>query len=450
MMIHRIASYTILIVAFNLGFAFTQAEPTIGADSTPVDSLRLAQVINDVIHHNDRAAAMRYMEEAAKAKIGPAGAWDDPMLMVGVANLPTNFDFRMDPMTMKMIGLSQNIPYAGQKGLERNAARADAASATQDRLDTELGLATAAKLAFYDLYFGLRTLDLLMKQIELAKNIVSSVQSRVATSQANPEDVYAAQADLWRLQTQLSPTAHSVESAQYNLNTLRGLPPEQPLLAPQMPTFAMVPENSQSWIAAAHQYYPPLRKLSEQSRSYAFSAAAARRMQWPMLTLSGNYNLRSQPEMEEMVKRDNMIGFQATISLPIFQGRQQRSMGRSMDLMSQSVEAEGVQLGREIETKVRTLHLNAQHLNENARMYRERIVPADEDAYRNALSGYTNNRTILPTLLSYAITLFRDRLTANQIEYDLARTLAEVERYTTDPAILAGGQTDSTNQTKDK
>ena len=53
--------------------------------------------------------------------------------------------------------------------------------------------------------------------------MVAAVQSRVATSQTNPEDAYAAQADLWRLQTQLMPTAHSVESAQYNLNTLRGI-----------------------------------------------------------------------------------------------------------------------------------------------------------------------------------------------------------------------------------
>jgi hypothetical protein len=71
------------------------------------DTLHIDQVIQDVVRHNDRAAAMRHMEEAAASRVGPAGAWDDPMLMLGVANLPTSFDFSEDMMTMKMVGLRQ-------------------------------------------------------------------------------------------------------------------------------------------------------------------------------------------------------------------------------------------------------------------------------------------------------------------------------------------------------
>ncbi len=414
---------------------------------TPSDSLRMEQVVYDVVRHNDRVTAMRYMEKAAEAKAKSTGAWDDPMLMVGVNNLPTSFDFKMDPMTMKMLGLSQNIPYAGQKGLQEKAAQAEAAMAKQDRQEQELELAIAAKLAFYDLFFSLRAIDLLMKQIEVMQDVVASVKSRVATSQTNPEDAAAAQVDLWRLQTQLMPAAHAVESAQYDLNTLRGLPTGKPVPAPQTPMFAELPENAEALVVAAREYYPPLKKLTEQASGYAFSAAAARRMLWPMLSLSGNYNFRASTDME---KRDNMVGFQATISLPIFSRRQQRAMAQSMDLMKQSAVVEEVQLAREIETKVRSLYLDAQHLTENLRMYSERIIPADEDAYRNAFSGYTNNRTPLATLLNYALTSFRDRLTANQIEYELARTLAEMERYTTDPAQLAGDQTESNNQAKDK
>jgi outer membrane protein, heavy metal efflux system len=421
--------------------------PSAQQQVTPQDSLQVEQVVYDVVHHNDRVTAMRYMEKAAEAKAKSAGAWDDPMLMVGVANLPTSFDFKMDPMTMKMLGLSQSIPYAGQKGLQEKAAQAEAAMAKQDRQEQELELATAAKLAFYDLFFSLRGVDLLMKQIEVMQDVVASVKSRVATSQTNPEDATAAQADLWRLQTQLMPAAHEVESAQYNLNTLRGLPTSKPVPAPQTPTFEQLPDSAAALVAAARDHYPPLRKLTEQANSYAFSVAAARRMLWPMLSLSGNYNFRASTDME---KRDNMVGFSATISLPIFSHRQQREMGRSMDLMKQSVVAEQVQFAREIETKLRSLYLDALHLTDNLRMYHERIIPADEDAYRNAFSGYTNNRTTLATLLNYALTSFRDRLAANQIEYESAQTMAEIERYTTDPAQLAGDQTESNNQAKDK
>jgi cobalt-zinc-cadmium efflux system outer membrane protein len=434
-----------ILMLISLGQACTL--PLGAQPETTSDSLRVEQVVSDVLRHNDRVTAMRYMEKAAEAKARSTGAWDDPMLMVGVVNLPTSFDFKMDPMTMKMLGLSQNIPYSGDKGLQKKAAQADAAAVTQDRLSAELELATAAKLAFYDLFFNLRGIDLLMKQIEVMQDVVASVKSRVATSQTNPEDAAAAQADLWRLQTQLMPAAHQAESAQYDLNTLRGLPTDKPVPAPQTPIFAELPDNAEALVVDAREHYPPLKKLAEQARNYAFSAAATRRMLWPMLSLSGNYNFRTSTEME---KRDNMVGFSATISLPIFSRQAQRAMAQSMDLMKQSVDADAVQLAREIETAVRTLYLDALHLAENLRMYRERIIPADEDAYRNAFSGYTNNRTTLATLLSYALTWFRDRLTANQIEYEYARNLAEIERYTTDPTHLAGNQTEGNNQNEEK
>ena len=142
------------------------------------DSLRLGQVIQDVLKNNNRVAAARYMEQAAKAKVGPAGAWDDPMLMLGVANLPTSLDFKMDPMTMKMVGLSQNIPYAGQKGLQSKAAKAEASAAMEDRYAMEVDKAMAARWAFADLYYRTKSLFDLGAQFELLGDVVASAKSK--------------------------------------------------------------------------------------------------------------------------------------------------------------------------------------------------------------------------------------------------------------------------------
>ncbi len=46
-----------------------------------------------------------------------AGALPDPMLMMGVQNLPTNsFSFNKELMTSKMIGLSQTFPLLREEG----------------------------------------------------------------------------------------------------------------------------------------------------------------------------------------------------------------------------------------------------------------------------------------------------------------------------------------------
>lgn len=394
------------------------------------DSLRLNQVIRDVIRHNNRVAAARYMEEATKAKVGPAGAWDDPMLMVGVANLPTSFDFNMDPMTMKMIGLSQNIPYAGQKGLQAKAAKSEAEAAMEDRQAMEVDLVTAARYAFADLYYLSKSLEDLVAQHNLLEEVVASTTAKLATNQANQDEVLGAQAELWRLEIQLLEAEHMVDEARYNLNILRGLDAISDVPPLALPSQPEIPKTPDDWLAAAKRNYPPLRKLFRQSEAFAYSGAAARRMSWPMIGLSANYAFRTSTDME---KRDNMIGFQANISLPIFAGRQQKQMAASMEAMRKGADEEAVQKGREVDARLRLLHTTVLHLEQTIDIYRNRIIPAAEDAFQSALTGYSSNRVPYTNVLMFATDIFRDRLALNAVSNQFARTMAEIDSYTIDP-----------------
>lgn len=418
--------------------ALTAALLVVSAASTSPaysqDSLRLEDVIRDVIASNDRVSAARFMEQAAQAKVGPSGAWEDPMVMVGVVNLPTTLDFKEDPMTMTMVGVSQTIPLAGQKGLQSKAAHAEADAAAEDRKAMEVDLAMAARIAFADLYYRSRSYADLSSQHELLGDVVASARSRLTTNQGNQEDVLAALAERWRLETQILEAEHMVDEARFNLNILRGLDVSLPLPPLVKPTPAELPTSPDPWLAAARSHYPPLQKLARQSEAYAFSGDAASRMRWPMLGLSGSYGFRADTEMEE---RDDMISFGATLSLPIFSGRQQSQMAVSMEAMRQGALAEASQMWLEVEARLRLLHRIALHQQQSVALYEDRILPASQDAFTGSLAGYAANRVPFTSLLMYATAIYRDRLMRNQLGAQLERTLAEIESYTRDPASLA-------------
>lgn len=149
-----------------------------------------------------------------------------------------------------------------------------------------------------------------------------------------------------------------------------------------------------------------------------------------MLDLSANYGFRSDSPME---KRDNMVGFQVAFNLPIFSGRRQNDMARSMTAMKQSTDAEADQMWRDIEADLRTLHAKAGRLQKSLAIYDNQILPTDQDAYRSALAGFAANRTPFANLLAYAIAIYRDRIAAIQIQSDLARSLVEAGKYITSP-----------------
>ena len=430
----RIVSATIIAMII-MSYKINSEAESIGRPASvllPKDSLSVEDAIKEVIEHNDRAAAASFMEKAAIEKIGPAGAWDDPMLMIGVQNLPTNFDFKMDPMTMRMIGIGQNIPYAGQKGLQSEAAKADALVSHEETRNTKIDLATAAKYAYFGLYYRQTTLNFIQEQHSLQEQVVSAAMAKLRTDQASQADVAAAEADLWRLESDLLSSRQDIESAYNNLLALMGKEPGARLPVLANPESMSIPESADIWYAQAKDNYPPLLKMKRQSQSYALSAAVARRMRWPMLSLSAIYGIRQSTEIE---KRDNMVSFQANISLPIFEGRQQSNMAKSMEAMRRGTELEAGQMARDIQADINTLHSKAQRLVQSLRLYQEQIIPADQDAFASALSGYSANRMPFSNLLAYSSAIYRDRITANQISYELARTMAEAEKYFTNPDI---------------
>jgi outer membrane protein, heavy metal efflux system len=400
------------------------------AKATAADSLRIENVAVEAVQNNNRAAAARYMETAAREKIGPAGAWNDPMLMVGVTSLPTSFDFKMDPMTMKMIGISQSVPIAGQKGLAAKAAKSEADAASEDRRGVEIDLATAARTAFLDLYFRQKALAEIKDQRSLMNDIVNAATARVRSNQAGQADISAAQADLWRLDVDILSSEQEIDRARYDLCTLIGRNAKSDLPPLAEPSSPAIPDNINPWLDQARGSYPPYQRLNRLADSYAFASRSAARMRWPMLDLSANYGIRSDGPME---KRDNMIGFQAAINLPIFAGHKQSDMARSMTAMKQSTDAEANQMWREIEAALRTLHAKAGRLQKSLAIYTDQILPADQDAYRSALAGYADNRTSFADLLTFAIAIYRDRISVIQIRSDLARTLVEVGKYTSVP-----------------
>jgi cobalt-zinc-cadmium efflux system outer membrane protein len=407
--------------------------------TTETDTLRMDDVIHSVILENDRAAAARYMEQSAFDKIGPAGAWDDPMLMVGVTGLPTSGSFRQEPMTMKMIGISQNIPYAGHKGLARKAAKSQAEAATAERMQTEVNLATTAMNAYLTVFYRQKVLDFISAQREIQQDVVSSAIARLQTNQANQADVSAAQSRLWHLDSDILTTRQEIDAAFDQLYALMGQ--DRPSRAPTLvePSFESVPPNLDQLLAQARLNYPPFQRARKQAEGYGFSARAANRMSWPMLGLSAGYGFREDappsPSTGITMKRDNMISFQAGISIPIFAGHQQRKTTSSMNAMRLGSEAEANQIWRDVRASLETIDSARARLTESLRIYRERIIPADEDAYRSAFAGYESDRVPFTSLLDYAMNIYRDRLAANQIAFQLDRYMVQAMQFISNPDI---------------
>ncbi|MEK7875873.1 MAG: TolC family protein, partial [Pseudomonadota bacterium] len=89
--------------------------------SAPQVATPLKALVSEALQNNPEIQAARKEREAAQHRVAPAGALDDPMLEAGIVSLPLeSLSFRREDMTMKMLGLSQKLPYPGKRGLRQD------------------------------------------------------------------------------------------------------------------------------------------------------------------------------------------------------------------------------------------------------------------------------------------------------------------------------------------
>ena len=109
------------------GESVTDRPAKFAAAPMPAHSGQLSMLIGEALENNPEIQAALRAREAAGHRVSPAEALDDPVLEAGVINVPlASSPFNREDMTMKMIGLSQRLPFPGKRGLRKDVAAKDA------------------------------------------------------------------------------------------------------------------------------------------------------------------------------------------------------------------------------------------------------------------------------------------------------------------------------------
>src|SRR5690606_3897963 len=162
--------------------------------------------------------ARRVQVEAARQESRRAGALPDPMLTVGIDNLPVTgpdaFNPGADPMTMRRIGIRQEIPAAAERDARRDlATRVVDERQAQTRAERlEIRRRTAeAWIALWAAQRELTEVTALREQAELASDLA---RARVSGGSELAADALAAEAAVLELDNRIAAAQAEVEAAQ--------------------------------------------------------------------------------------------------------------------------------------------------------------------------------------------------------------------------------------------
>ena len=395
------------------------------ASARPARALDLEETLRQVAASNPTLAAQSAMVEAARRRVAPAGAWPAPMVEVGVENVPTTGAFDTDPMTMKVLGVSQRVPLFGANGLARDAAREDvdrAGWAAEMARYEVLGMAVEA---YADAWYAGQLARSADAHGAVMERLVQSARARYESGNGRLEELLRAQAEQARLLGDLAGFRAEERGARARLDALRGVPPggAGDTLA-RLPDLPLTP-GAEPWLAAVIGSHPRLREMDAHVSHYRLAGRAARRRAWPDLELRASYGWRSalagSAHSPAPIEQDDMFSATVGFMLPIFAGAREGSEGAEMDAMARASESErhGVEL--ELRRQVAATHAAAVAARRSVTLLADTVIAIQHRALEASWSGYRAGTTDLWRVFESAHALYAEEIALVRARQELAR-----------------------------
>jgi outer membrane protein TolC len=382
-------------------------------------ALDLEGALRDVVAANPTLEARREMVAAAERRVAPAGAWQSPMVELGVVNVPTTGSFDTDPMTMKMVGVTQRVPLFGSNGLSRRSAREAAAAEGAQSEISRYELLGLAWEAYADAYYAGELAQLAGSHRSVLDQLVESARAGYESGRGRLDDMLRAESERGRALADLTTFVAEQRSAQARLAALRGVAPGGRLdsLAALPPT--ALPESPDPWLVALAPTHPRLRELDARAGRYRFAARAARRSTWPDLELRGAYGRRET--LADGSPQDDMFSATIGFEVPLFAGQRELAEGAEMDAMARAAESERRAVELELRQQVVAAHAAAAAAQRTVGLLADTVVATERRALSASWSAYRVGGTDLWRVFEATHSLYGEEIALMRARQELAR-----------------------------
>jgi outer membrane protein, heavy metal efflux system len=415
-------------------------------DSLEARALRVSPAI--------RAAAAKV--EASRHRAVAAGARPDPMLTAGIENLPLGKETPAqggasmpgggpEPMTMRMIGIAQTIPYRGKLSLRTQAAERETDAAEAALHAARRTVVRDVKDAYYDLAFLDQAFAVTTRNSDVLGTFIQVTEARYGNGVGGQQDVLKARVEATHLAENAAALKEQRRAALARLNaaldrpsdatiddvaiplavvreavsdSTRGIRFVSAALGARVADSPLPPVSALQQIATRQS--PDIREHEAMIAAQAARVELARKDALPDIDVSLQYGQR--PGLTDMIS--------ATVSIPIPVQR-----GKKQDQLVAAADAELTALHEEHRTKVNEINADVARLvselereRTQLALYLEATLPQGRAALTSATASYESGKVEFLTVLDSQATLFNYETDYYRALTDFAKNLAELER----------------------
>lgn len=380
--------------------------------------MTLGQVQQQAVARSRQLSAQDQTVLAAHEMAAVAGQRPDPVLKLGIDNLPVNGADRLslgnDFMTMRRVGVSQEWTRADK--LHWRAARLDREA---DKAQAEKDLATAtilrdSAIAWLEVFYTTQMAAVVSAQTATSRQEIEAAEAAYRGGRGSQGDMLAARAALLLLDDRASEFGRRLRVAQTMLARWTGA--ETSVAgAPDIGSIHLDPASLDHDLAR-HPQIAVLNRIEDIAQADANLAQANRHTDWSVEVAF----------QQRGAAYSNMVS--VGISVPLQwdrKNRQDRELGAKLAQVEQA-KAERDEKLREHVAETRALFVEWQSGKERIARYQREVLPLAGERSQAALAAYRGGKASLADVLAARRNEAETRMQALQLELDTARLWAQL------------------------
>jgi outer membrane protein TolC len=386
------------------------------------EPLSLAQAQRMAEQRSQQLPAQDALSAAAREQAVAAGQLPDPVLKLGLDNVPTDGPDRgsltQDFMTMRRIGIMQELPRAAKRQLKAERFERDAQRAVAQRQWALANLRRDTALAWLDAYYSQAMRQLVQQQLTEAGLQVQAADAAFRTGRGSQSDVFAARSAVLQLEDRLSQIDRQARNASLQLGRWVGAAAaERP---PQgLPAWQSL-SLQEADVTAHLQKHPALQVMQAEvdaAETEARLAEANKQADW---SVEASYAQRGPAY-------SNMLSIGVSIPLQWDQkNRQNREVSAKLALVNEA-RARFDEMLRTHEAEVRAGLNDWQTGKARVVRYQEQLLPTAQQRVAAALTAYRTGKGDLTSALAARRDEIDTRLQALNLELETARSWAQLQ-----------------------
>lgn len=353
----------------------------------------LDSIIRRAIEVSPKLNALQNKKEVSISRIPQGSNLPDPKVTLGLANLPTNsFSFTQEPMTGKIIGLSQAVPFPGKLNAAEKVLSKDAEINQQEIDDARNEIANEVTKLYYDLTYSREAIRIAEKSKKNLEQIEEIVNTKYTVSKASQQNVIQIEVEITKINDKLIELKGKEISYLSSLNSYLLLNPDSPIITGSIPELPEDIYSVDKLEQSAVENRPFLKGISIAKEKSELAEKLADYDFYPNFNFSLQYSQRDEIAKTNTPLND-FLSFFIGFNLPLNYGGKTSAKLNEAKLMQRMYEdqydASLQMLDKNFGQSVAKLH----QLKAREVLLKNGLIPQAKQSLNSALANYRVGNT---------------------------------------------------------